>query len=425
MLSRDDIKRAMVEGHIKIYPFTPSNLTGIGYNLTTTHFAFSINQGILLTVFSKTENSKTTHFVVIPPNDTILFFTKEYIEVDNRIAGTFHSKVARVSEGLGHLSTTLDPTWKGQLLLSINNPTNKPITFDLDGDGNIITVLFHKLDSPVTGSNIHDNNKGRCELLIAHFCKAFPNKAYQEKHLELKEFIEKELADSLNGYDDFLENNTGVNPHSGSVSMLKKVLSRIQNDRLQIQEDRYALGEKGEYSVFRDDEEKAEFKRCVLYSLMEQDSAPDAKNNFEVFNKQLGLEENDNIKFNNDNIENVLPALDKCSNIIKFQLEQINHIRRIEWHNRRVHCFAEADSDLVLARKKERQKQKRKEYGVPIAIGAVIIAILFALFYFKILPFDGEKAVLAIFSTVIGAIVTLALSWWKGREKRNDTEIVH
>lgn len=110
MLSRDDIRLALAEGHLKIFPFEPKNLTGIGYNLSTTDFAFSINQGILLTIHRKITDSGIERYVTIPANDTVLFFSKEYIEVDYTLAGTFHSKVSRVSEGLGHISTTLDAT---------------------------------------------------------------------------------------------------------------------------------------------------------------------------------------------------------------------------------------------------------------------------------------------------------------------------
>ena len=54
MLSRDDIVKAIAEGSIKIYPFEEKNLTGIGYNLSTTWFAFSVNQGILLEICQET-----------------------------------------------------------------------------------------------------------------------------------------------------------------------------------------------------------------------------------------------------------------------------------------------------------------------------------------------------------------------------------
>ena len=165
MLSRNDIKQYIYSGDIKIYPFEQKNLTGIGYNLSTTNFAFSINRGVLLTVYSKTTSEGIKHYINIPPNDTVLFFSKEYISVSNKIAGTFHSKVGCVCQGLGHISTTLDPTWHGQLIISVNNPTNTNIEFDLDTkSGNIFTMLLYKFETPVEGVDIHDNNRGRCDL---------------------------------------------------------------------------------------------------------------------------------------------------------------------------------------------------------------------------------------------------------------------
>lgn len=134
MLSRDDIVKAIAEGSIKIYPFEEKNLTGIGYNLSTTWFAFSVNQGILLEICQETTVEGVKRFVTLPPNDTVLFFSKEYVEIDRTLAGTFHAKVSRVCQGLGHISTTLDPSWRGQLIISVNNPVSKEIPFDLDRD---------------------------------------------------------------------------------------------------------------------------------------------------------------------------------------------------------------------------------------------------------------------------------------------------
>ena len=170
MFSRDDIKKAICEGHLKIFPYDERNITGAGYNLSTMNFAFSIRKHILLKINVETLENGNIHYVNIPPNDTVLFFSKEYIETDNEIAGIFMSKVARVCQGLGNISTTLDPMWKGQLIISVNNPTGKHIRLDLDREhGNIFTLLLFRLETPVTGEHVHDNNKGRCDLLIDHF----------------------------------------------------------------------------------------------------------------------------------------------------------------------------------------------------------------------------------------------------------------
>ena len=204
MYSRNDIKDAIINGKLKIHPFDERNLTGIGYNISTTHFALSIRNGVLLNVCKRTGEEGFTYYVDIPANDTTLFFSREYIETDDTIAGTFHSKVSRVCQGLSHISTTLDPTWKGQLIIAVNNPMGRPVRMELSTNGNILTMLIHELDSKVTGENIHNNNKGRCDLLRTHFMKAKRSLFHRKKQLELEEFIVNEFANSLNGYDDFI-----------------------------------------------------------------------------------------------------------------------------------------------------------------------------------------------------------------------------
>ena len=78
MFSRDDFKKAIVEGHLKIIPYEEKNLTGIGYNLSTTNFAFSINQGLLLKIYTDTTNEGYIHYVKVPENDTVLFFQRNF-----------------------------------------------------------------------------------------------------------------------------------------------------------------------------------------------------------------------------------------------------------------------------------------------------------------------------------------------------------
>lgn len=351
MLSRNDIEQALADGHLKIFPFEKKNLTGIGYNLSTTDFAFSINRGILLTIHQKTTEVGIMRYVIIPGNDTVLFFSKEYIEVDNTLAGTFHSKVSCVSQGLGHISTTLDPTWKGQLLISVNNPTASDIIFNLDkSGGNIVTLLLHHLDSPVTGDNIHDNNKGRCELLIAHFATLPPTSEYKSKHLEVKYFVQKELADSLNGYDHFLDPSQPQDRYSKKIKELMELQSRLELDRSIINEGRYKLGENGEYLCFRSDAELDLIRSCVLYELKPSlHEIPDKPN------KAI-------TSFRAAQLSNACPIIDECIEIIKYELNMIDHIRRIQWQNSRVNLFAREDSDLVRMRRSDDKARRVKRF---------------------------------------------------------------
>lgn len=388
MLSRDDIIKALVDGHLKIFPFDKKNLTGLGYNLSTTDFAFSITYGILLTIHQVTTTTGVQRFVTIPSNDTVLFFSKEYIEIDRTLAGTFSSKVARVSQGLGHISTTLDPTWKGQLLISVNNPTSKPIDFDLSSSGNIMTLLLHKLDTPVSGDNIHDNNKGRCELLIAHFEKPFSNLKYREQHLQLQNFVQNELAESLNGNDNFLNLNARQDEFAQRIQQLMALRERLTLDRLLIQEERYELGQNGEYLCIKDLNEYQLLARCTLFKYM--------PNHINVL--LPGEERQTHYKKNN--LCTALPCINACLNIIDYELKTIDHIRRIRWQNETVQGFASEESDLVRLRREDEAQKKRTEKRMQSMrfVGSLVVVlfiiIIFVLIISRFIPDSNEMVMI-------------------------------
>lgn len=400
MLSRDNIRQAMAEGHLRIFPFEEKNLTGIGYNISTTDFAFSINQGILLTIHQNLKDCGIMRYVIIPPNDTVLFFSREYIEVDNTLAGTFHSKVSCVSKGLGHISTTLDPTWKGQLLLSVSNPTSRDVIFDLDkSGGNIVTLLLYKMDDFVTGENIHDNNKGRCELLVSHFAKP-SSKKFQEKHLELKAFVQNELADSLNGYDSFLGQNQPEDRYSSKIKQLQMLRDRLEKDRLIITEDRYSLGGQGLYYCLTSDDMEL-IQNCTLYEVCQG------------FSNATSATEG----FTASNLKEVIPMIDKYLEIIGYELDMIDHIRRIHWQNTRTHMFAGEDSELVLWQQSAEKTKKRLSFWLPlfgiILLTAIFIFLLLALKFFKGNS-DRQTIAVAIYMPIIVVIIE---EWRQFRRK--------
>lgn len=400
MLSRDDIQKAIAEGELKIYPFEKKNLTGIGYNLSTTNFAFSINQGILLTIHERTTNNGIERYVVIPGNDTVLFFSKEYISVSNKIAGTFHSKVARVCQGLGHVSTTLDPTWKGQLILSISNPTSNEIPFDLDkNSGNIITMLLYQLDTMVTGPNIHDNNQGRCDMILEHFTKPIAGKEYQNKHLQLREFVVGKFADSLNGYDRFIDKEEIADKFSKKITQLTNLKKRLEEDQILIREKRYKLGDNGVYHLFRNIKEKELLSNCSIYEL---------KAKTEMLNLELEEQNISNTSLDFDKI------IESYLSIINYELETINHIRRIGWQNKKVEQFASEDSELVLLRKKEIHKRKQWKFWGPLV--AMIIATLVLLYV--ITNVEEWIQIDIVVVTIYAPVLTVLLQeWYKSWKK--------
>ena len=127
-LSNIDIEQAIESGDIFITPYNRLQLQPSGYNLTPTRFFYSTKKKRLLPVHETEEET----YVIIDKNDTVLVRTRETIVVSPRLSGAFYSKVKVVSQGFGHVSTTLDPEWEGQLLISLNNPTNKKIKFSIE-----------------------------------------------------------------------------------------------------------------------------------------------------------------------------------------------------------------------------------------------------------------------------------------------------
>lgn len=340
MYSRDDIKQAIAEGHLKIIPYEEKNLTGMGYNLSTTNFAFSIKQGTLLKIYEITDVQGAIHYVKIPANDTVLFFSREFLETDNTIAGIFVSKVSRVCQGLGHICTTLDPKWKGQLIISVNNPTNKSIRFDLDkNSGNVFTLLLFGLNQEVTGDNIHDNNQGRCDLLISQFM--FEKiKIWRKRYLELKEFIIRDFANSLNGYDNFLledEKETVADKYTQKVRHLLELKNKLSREEILLKEQRYLLGDNGHYELIHSIEQKELICGCTLFNLM-------------------NLRENEILKKYSE--AEIVPSpkaaigmIHKILRVIDYELETVNHSRRIEWQNKEIEHYTEKNSQILQYKK--------------------------------------------------------------------------
>ncbi len=123
-LSSYDIKKCRKElRDILIAPFDEAKCKGVGYNLSPSELCYSVNRRCLLRVHRTAQEV----YVMIPPHDTVLTLSHEYLQVGPRIAGCFLSRLRPVTKGLGNISTTLDPCWKGMLLLSINNPSSRAV----------------------------------------------------------------------------------------------------------------------------------------------------------------------------------------------------------------------------------------------------------------------------------------------------------
>ncbi len=150
-LTAADIRsmRDRLDADFMIAPYQEKNATGCGYNLTATEFVYSISKKRLLPVH-KPEQGDT--YVKVPPEDTVLLLTREYIKLGGSIAGAFYSRVQMVSSGFGHISTTLDPGWKGMMLFSINNPTKRKLKLTISrasDSGLVFTGIATMVLNPV------------------------------------------------------------------------------------------------------------------------------------------------------------------------------------------------------------------------------------------------------------------------------------
>lgn len=97
-------------------------LTPVGYDLRAGGLCVSSADG-KLQILAKDEK------IALKPGSTTLISTLEEIEMPmNRgLSGFIFSKVSLVSKGLSHVSTTIDPDWKGRLVIAIHNHSRSAI----------------------------------------------------------------------------------------------------------------------------------------------------------------------------------------------------------------------------------------------------------------------------------------------------------
>lgn len=153
-LSNADILNEKKNQGLIIKPFSEKHLKGASYDITPTVIAMSTKTGMLEKVF---EDKKYPHkyYIYVKAKDTVQIVSNEFIVVPKNIAGYVVSRVSKVSEGFGHISTSIDPNWKGALLIGLSNPSNKPIKVFVgevgSQDNPLATVSFHYLNTECEG----------------------------------------------------------------------------------------------------------------------------------------------------------------------------------------------------------------------------------------------------------------------------------
>lgn len=153
-LSDKDIRK-LLGHHIFIYPFSKKNLKPSSYNLTASKCAFIRENG-------KQKLICDGEKITIPPHKTAIIETNESIYVSKWITGTYHSRVKLVNRGLGHIGTTLDPSYFGISAIALHNINDESI--DINVGESIATIMFYTTKSKSSGE--HDNLTGRTDANI-------------------------------------------------------------------------------------------------------------------------------------------------------------------------------------------------------------------------------------------------------------------
>lgn len=159
-LSNNDIQLEQKEiDGLHIVPIFPESLKGASYDISPTIIAMSTKTGLLETVYCE-KKYPHKYFIYVKPKDTVLIISREYIFVPPNISGYVVSRVTKVSEGFGHISTSIDPGWKGALLIALSNPMNKTIKVyvggseEYNGVDPLSTITFHYLNTPCESAKI-------------------------------------------------------------------------------------------------------------------------------------------------------------------------------------------------------------------------------------------------------------------------------
>jgi len=241
MLSHKDIIDAITSREIAIAPFSPKSederLTPAGFNFSFTNFVISLNKKELYPLH---ENEYGEIYFELEKGDSALALTRETIWVSGKYAGTFHSKVGFAAKGLGQISTTLDPGWKGQLLISINNPNANDVKVvigqrinDIICYKTFITLCLYELKTPATKRS--DNTSGRLEIILgilqedyeknSRLIKQVTGLMQKERELTTKYGLVFDLdPPKQDTYEHFVE------AHNEILAMLEKIAPKIKKD---------------------------------------------------------------------------------------------------------------------------------------------------------------------------------------------------
>lgn len=207
------------------------NMHASSFDITPTIVCMSVKSGMLQTVYVKKSENINSYYVQVKPHDTVLIVSNEFISLPNYISGYVTSRVSNIANGFGHICTTIDPNWRGALLIGLGNPTNRTIKIDVGTSTRysknqnkqkifqkkpLATLTFHYLSQPVIDGK-KDYSSMRTDLL-RDICytqrkglKTFWNKVFHRRQKKFTDYffeylsIHEQNMQEFDGWMEFLE----------------------------------------------------------------------------------------------------------------------------------------------------------------------------------------------------------------------------
>lgn len=190
LLTDTDI-REYLEGNehpLKIEPYSEDSLTPVGYDLRAGGKYATSDEGVLIDPFR--EGMKLSLY----PGQTALVSTLEKISMpkDGSISALIVSKVSKVSKGLSHISTTIDPDWSGSLIIAITNHSSNKIEIE-HGEPLCTAVFFINKSLPQKSC---EKSGGRPDIFVREWT-TISKKIINDRKAERSNLFKKFLISPL------------------------------------------------------------------------------------------------------------------------------------------------------------------------------------------------------------------------------------
>jgi len=136
-LTDTDINRLLNKRDLVIWPFDPSSITGLGYDLRI---------GCIYPLSQFEGFQASASGIIIPPKCYCVIITEEFVWLSGKLIGTLHARGTLAAKGLFTNSTNVDPNFKGQMIMSVVNLSNVDIS--LKHNDTFLTLILHEVLTP-------------------------------------------------------------------------------------------------------------------------------------------------------------------------------------------------------------------------------------------------------------------------------------